>query len=391
MEIPSFQHVTPALRLFGGVDSLGKLDRELDRLKSRRAVIFCGSSLARSESEINLIQSAMGERCAGVFVGVRAHSPVPAVEAGVQELKRLGADAVVAVGGGSAIVTARAASILFAEGGDVRALCTSQDEHGRIRSPKLSAAKIPLVVVPTTPTSAITKAGSAVLDPVDGSRLALFDPKARAQSVFIHPDLLKSAPNDLFLMAALDSFSLAIEGLTTHAGDLISDALLIHAVRLLAQHLGAPGLIEEPHVRGELVLAAMMCGQGTDQTGAGIGIALSHVMSGRLKVDNGVIKAIVLPHALRFNAGMAGPGLLKLAMAFGIDSVEQGASAEGVIDALDKIFSSLALPRRLRDVGLPKDALADIASKGMADWFLRGNPRPVQNASELRVVLDEAW
>ena len=72
----------------------------------------------------------MGDRCAGVFTGVRAHSPVPSVAAAAEELKRLQADAVIAVGGGSAIVTARAASILAAENRDVRELCTTQDAKG---------------------------------------------------------------------------------------------------------------------------------------------------------------------------------------------------------------------------------------------------------------------
>ena len=116
----SFQHVTPPLRLFQGPDSLRFLGRELERLNSRRAVIFCGASVAREGAMLDLVRSAMGERCAGVFSGVRAHSPAPSVAAAAQELQRLEADAVVAVGGGSAIVTARAASILLAEKGDVR-------------------------------------------------------------------------------------------------------------------------------------------------------------------------------------------------------------------------------------------------------------------------------
>ena len=107
----------------------------------------------------------MGERCAGIFSGVRAHSPAPAVAEAAQRLRRLEADAVVAVGGGSAIVTARAASILLAENGDLRELCTAMDERWLAAQPKLAAPKLPQLVIPTTPTTATVKAGSAVLDP----------------------------------------------------------------------------------------------------------------------------------------------------------------------------------------------------------------------------------
>src|SRR5262245_6420086 len=132
------------------------------------------------------------ERCAGVFSGVRAHSPAPAVAEAAQHLRRLEADAVVAVGGGSAIVTARAASILLAEKGELASLSTAMDEHGSLRSPKLAAPKLPQLIIPTTPTTAMVKAGSAVSDPEAGVRRALFDPKTRAQSIFIHPDFVRS-------------------------------------------------------------------------------------------------------------------------------------------------------------------------------------------------------
>jgi alcohol dehydrogenase len=55
------------------------------------------------------------------------------------------------------------------------------------------------------------------------------------------------------------------------------------------------------------------------------------------------------------------------------------------------MLAPLGLPRRLRDVGVPQDALADMAKLGMADWFLRGNARPVRDVSELLQVLQEAW
>ena len=106
MDMASFQHITPPLRLFYGPDSLGSLGRELARLDSKRAVIFCGP-WARGPL-LDAVQAGMGDRCAGVFEGVVAHSPVASVEAAAQELKRLDADAVVALGGGSSIVTARA-------------------------------------------------------------------------------------------------------------------------------------------------------------------------------------------------------------------------------------------------------------------------------------------
>jgi alcohol dehydrogenase class IV len=387
----SFQHTTPPLRLFQGADCLRFLGRELERLGSRRAVICCGASLARVGTLLDLARSAMGERCAGVFSAVRAHSPAPAVIAAAEQLRRLEADAVVAIGGGSAIVTARAASVLLAESGTLASLSTTVDERGALRSPKLAAAKLPQLIIPTTPTTAMVKAGSAVLDPEAGVRRALFDPKTRAQSIFVHPDFVRSAPRALVVGSGLNSLAMAVEGLTSRTGDPLADALLMHALRLMAAHLASPALDGDAAARGELVLAAVLCGQGTDYTGAGITTALGHIIGSRHHVENGVVNAIMLPHALRFCAEVIQPGLAKAAAALGLTPRDGMLLLKSVIDGVSRITGALEVPQRLRDVGVPREALPEIATLGMADWFLRGNPRPVRDAAELQQILEEAW
>lgn len=386
----SFKHISPPLRLFHGPDSLAMLGGELDRLSAKRAVIFCGSSMVRDGRALSLVCAALGERCVGTFEGVRAHSPLPAVEAGAQELRRLAADAVIALGGGSAMVTARAASILLAEQREASALCTSLDERGELHSPKLRAPKLPQLVIPTTPTTAIVKAGSAIFDPAAKERLALFDPKTRAQAIFVHPAALQSAPRELLVSASLDTFVLAIEGLTSRGGDPFSDALLMQAVRLLALHLSNQTDDRDEAWRSELVLAAMLCGQGSDHTSAGIATALGHAIAAHSDAENGITKAIVLPHALRFNGNAAQIGFAKVAASFGIADPES-AALDAILGEVDAIFLRLGVPRRLRDVGVARDVLADIATRTKSDWWLRGNPRPVRSASEVQQVLEDAW
>ena len=386
----AYRHLVPELQLFHGPDSLSSLHRELDRLSCHRAVVFCGNSLVREGAALDLVREAMGDRCAGMVAGVQAHSPLPAVQAAAAELRSLGADAVVAVGGGSAVVTARAASILLAERGDARQLCTSRDGNGVLRSPRLLAPKLPQLVVPTTPTTATLKAGSAVLDPVDGKRLALFDPKTRAKAVFVHPALIKTPPSDLVVSAGLNTLAMALEGLMSPAGDPISDGLLLHATRLLAQRLPDLGRSDDVEVRSDLVFASLMCGHGTDYTGGGIAIPLGHAISARFHIDNGIANAIVMPHVIRFNSDAAQPGLEKLASALG-RRVSGTEAASAVIEAIEDLVAALRTPRRLRDVGVTRESLAQLAVISMEDWFVRDNPRRVHNADELLQVLNDAW
>ncbi len=332
----------------------------------------------------------MGPRFAGIIVGVQAHSPLESVTQTAEELLALGADAVVAVGGGSAVVTARAAVIMLSEVGDIHSLCSHRDAHGRLFSPRLDAQKLPLFVVPTTPNTAVVKAGAAVFDPSARRRLALFDPKTRAQALFIDPVLLMSAPRSLVIATCLDTLTLAVEGLLSPKGDAVSDGLLIHAIRLLDSAFRDMALGDDAQVRTGLSMAAVLCGRGTDHTGAGLCTVIGHAVGAMYGLDNGLVKAVVLPHVLRFNAAFAAEGLHMLATALGIPTSSED-MVERTIDAFQRMFVILEVPTRLRDLGMTRDACSDVASRCMDDWFLQGNPRPIDTAADVYQLMEAAW
>lgn len=390
MDMSTFQHVTPPLRLAHGPKSLDQLGRELSRMGCNRAAVFCGPWMAQGPL-LERIRLALGDRFAGVYSKVEAHSPIASVEEASLALKEFNADAVIAVGGGSVIVTARAATILAAEGKPANELCTVTNAQGELSSPKLNAPKIPQLIVPTTPTTAMVKAGSAVFDPVDGKRLALFDPKTRAQSVFIDPEMVTSAPRALVAAASINTLSMAIEGLTSRSSDPIAEALLMQVVRIAGRHLPNTQHLDDAAVRGDLVMAAIMCGQGTDHTAAGITTVLGHAIGARYEKDNGLVNAIVLPHVLRFNALAAAAGMSRVAEALGLSSANPDTQLQMTIEALTALFGKLGVPSRLSELGVKRDHLPELAQLAMGDWFLRGNPRPVQSASELEQIMKEAW
>jgi alcohol dehydrogenase class IV len=389
--VPQLQHATPAFRTFCGQDALAALPRELDRVGASRAVIVCAPWVRDHPDALAAVGNALGARLAGCFDGVQDHSPVPAVEAARRTLEDARADAVVAVGGGSAIVTARAATILLAEKRPVRDLCTQREPDGRLVSPRLAAPKIPNWIVPTTPITAYAKAGSAVRDPDTGERLALFDPKTRAQGIFLDPALALTAPAGLASAAALNAFAMAVESLQASRDDPLAEALLLQALRMLTQwlpRLHAAAGDAEPRLR--LMLAALLCGQGSDYVGGGLAQALSHAAGPRSSVSNGVIEALLLPHAMRFNAPVTGAGLTLIAET--LDACPDAAAApdERAIAAVGRFLAGLTVPARLRDVGVTRPALAEVAVHAMNDWAITRVPRRVKRP-ELDELLHGAW
>ncbi|WP_323032480.1 iron-containing alcohol dehydrogenase family protein [Paracoccus sp. (in: a-proteobacteria)] len=382
----TFRHTQDALRLFSGADSLSLLPAELQRLGRRRAMIFSGQSLSRM-GHVDRVAEALGEGFAGSYTGVKTHSPYPAVLHAAEVLRDAQADAIIVLGGGSAVITARAASILLGEGRPLDDICTRRLDDGSYRSPRLSAPKLPLLIAPATPNSAYVKAGAGVFDPEAGERKAIFDPQTRARAIFLDPGLLQSAPRDLVVSATLDNLILAAEGLLSPKGNPLADGELIHAVHLMHRALlswaeGADG----SDLRLDLTLAGIMAGRGTDHAPAGACTALGHAIGANFDCDNAVSKAILWPHVLAFNGKAANAGLPKLARALGLAD----ASRQAVATGFRHLFAALGLPVGLRAFGIGQNDLPVIVERAMKDWFMQGNCRRVEDAADLLPVLQAA-
>jgi alcohol dehydrogenase class IV len=379
----SFQHVAAELRLYCGEDSLAALGKELKRSGCQRAVVVSGRSVARSPA-MDLLRTVLGPVLVGESQSVRPNSPVADVEEAARVLRELQADAVIAVGGGSAGVTARAAAILLAEGKPARELCTRRLPDGQFDSPRLAAPKLPQFVIPTTPSTAFVKAGSGVHDGETGERLALFDPKTRARALFLHPEFLRTAPAGLVREATLNTLSTAVEALESPKCDPVSEGLLMQALRLVSRNMERM----EPDdiaAREYLAIAGVLCGRGTEQTGGGLSSVLAHAIGHRAHVSNGIVNAIVLPHTMRFNAPATQLTTARIAESLG------GGQAGAAADLLASVLERLPIPHRLREIGIAEADLDAIAQAAMGDFFISRSPRRVQGVEDVRAILAAAW
>ncbi len=309
-----------------------------------------------------------------------------------QIIEDLKADSVIAVGGGSAAVTARAASILLAEKAPAQTLSTRRLPDGTFESPRLRAPKLPQFIVPTTPSTAFVKAGSAVHDEDTGRRLALFDPKTRVKALFVHPEFLRTAPDPLIQSASLNTLSTAVEAIASQKCDPISEAMLMHSLRLIANHLNSSSVNDTPG-RERLVLAAILCGRGTEHSGGGLASVLAHAIGAHSDIANGIVNAIVLPHTMRFNAQDIDERFDAISEALlgksgGSSRPEKPIAA---VDAIEALFGRLLVPHRLQDIGIARVDLPKIASAAMSDWFITRNSRLVSSEASILSILEACW
>lgn len=379
---PSYQHFATELRLYHGFDSLAFLKKELDRAGSHRAVVVCGNTISRS-APLASMREALGSSIVAVAASARENSPVSGVEEAARIIAQHDADAIIAIGGGSAAVTSRAAAILAGEKKPLRELATRRLPDGKFESPRLNAPKLPIFVIPTTPSTAFAKGGTAIHD-ADGTRLAMFDPKTRARAIFIHPDFVGTAPAALARNAGLNALVNAVEALESPKCDPVSEAFLMQALRLLRRNL--PAVAEDGTAAREyLVVAGILCGRGTEQGGAGLASVLAHAIGHRAHVSNGIVGGIVLPHTMKFNSPVTTQRVGTILEALG----ERGQADAGT--AVASFLEQVGAPGTLQEIGIERADLPQIAEAAMQDWFVSRNARPVKDAAALLEVLEAAW
>lgn len=370
-------------RVFWGSDALLHLRAELDRAQAARPMIVCGASVAAHPVLVPRVIDALQGSVAGVFDTARAHAPLDSVEQASSMLDDLGADSLIAIGGGSALVTARAACIRHGERRAVAELATHQTDSGQVVSPRLTRPKLAIIAVPTTPTTAVCKAGAAVTMPGTPGRLALYDPKTRSRSILLDPEFLGSSPAELVRDALLNAFVMAVEGLAVGRSHVFSDALLLHAVRRLADLL--PDLAEHslaPHDRVESALVSILVGDGTDATGGGLTAALSHTIGHHYAAHNGTIDAILLPHVLE----------VRPPPPFSREMIAQALECPpaDIGPRLREVFDSAGAPRGLRAVGVRLGDADALATEATSDFSYRRIPHPPAPAA-VADVIRAAW
>ena len=353
-----FKHRSFPLSIHAGKDALNELRGEVDRTRAKRAFVVCGKSVAHKTDLIARVSANLGDKFAGVFDGVETSSPLPSVRAGTAAAREAGADLIVAVGGGSAMVTARAIIILLAEKGDIHDICTQYPPGQPPVSPKLMAPKIPNILVLTTPSTAMTRAGTAVKDVASAHRLELFDPKTRPFAMIWDDDALLTAPADLFMSTAASALSGIVAGTASPRINPLSLADLLHALRLSLESL--PLTRSDPDnatARMNLVAASFLSNRALDgMRGRAFGLisSLGHVIDTLYThISHGDSSSLTTAWSMRFNLEQTSVGLARLAQALGVaGTLPKIEAAKRAADFIEDFYKRLGMPVRLRDAGM---------------------------------------
>lgn len=365
---PQFVHRTPASRVVYGPGACAQLGAELAGLGVRRPLVLSGRRTADSpayrESTASLADFV-------AFSDIPQHSSLEALERVTQLAREQRVDGFVAIGGGSASDTAKAAALWLAEGGELESHATRFTPPATLVAPALEQAKLPIAAVPCTASGAEVTPGAGIRTP-DGRKLIFADLKLAARLVVLDPRANTAVPASIMLATGMNGLAHCIEGLYAKLRTPVTDALALHAIGLFLRAL--PRVAREPEsadYRGELLAAAHLSGLVLVNSRTCLHHAICHAIGAVTGAAHGDANSVILPHAMSFNYACAPESLS--------------------VPRVRELQAELGVPTRLRDIGVPRAALAAVAKKVMGERGLYFNPRTVEHPEEIQALLEAAW
>lgn len=305
-----------------------------------------------------------------IYSNIKPNPTIENVQTGVAAFKKAGADYLIAIGGGSSMDTAKAIGIIIAnpEFEDVRSL------EGVAPTKKPS---IPIIAVPTTAGTAAEVTINYVITDVEKKRkFVCVDTHDIPVIAVVDPDMMSSMPKGLTASTGMDALTHAIEGYITKGAWEMTDMFHLKAIELISKNLrGACENTKEG--REGMALGQYIAGMGFSNVGLGIVHSMAHALGAVYDTPHGVANAILLPTVMEYNAPCTGTKYKDIAVAMGVEGVENMSQEEyrkAAVDAVKKLSTDVGIPVDLKAIVKAED-VDFLAQSAMDDACRPGNPK----------------
>ena len=345
-----------------------------------------------------------------VFSGVEPEPAEEQIRAGVAELKRVRADAIIAVGGGSVMDAAKAMR-LFYEGPEVTVRELSLpflDARKRIASFPNVKHELGLVAIPTTAGTGSEVSPAAVIS-VGRRKVTLVDYSLVPDMAIVDPLLTLTMPREITADTGIDALTHALEAVVSIFASPFTDAFCFQAAHLILDALPrAYRQGDDVEARTAMANAATIAGLAFSNAFVGVNHALAHAVGAHFGIAHGRANAIFLPHVLRYNASlpskfMPAPGYsayvapdkyAQIAWVLGLGGKTEAERRRRLFARVEQLLEEVDEPRSLMAAGVPREefeaALPELARLAFADPSIRTNPR-IPLVRELVELLQQAY
>ena len=336
------------VRVRFGVGIRSQVSEEIARLGCKRALVL--STPPQADAAMEMAQE-IGDLAVGVFTRAAMHTPVAVTEEAVAHAQSVRADCLVAIGGGSTTGLGKAIAL---------------------------RTDLPQIVVPTT--YAGSEATNILGQTENGVKTTLADAKVQPEVILYDAELVKTLPVGMTVTSALNAMAHAAEGLYARDRNPVSTLLAIEGLEAFAESLDKvvanPGDLE---ARGRTLYGAWLCGTVLGQVGMALHHKLCHTLGGSFDLPHAETHAVILPHAIAFNARAAARELEPVSRIFG--GGDPGSALYG-------FAKRLGAPLALKDIGLREEDLGKAAELATSKPYW--NPQTV-TTDDIATLLAAAW
>ena len=390
MEGATFVFNNPRVeRIVSGLGSIEKLSEEIERVGGKRALLVISPSVAKTFL-LDRIKSGLGTKCVAIFDEVKPHSPTESIAKAVERARAARIDVLVSAGGGSAIDSAKGVAALLAEGGSLPRLGVRFTPPNKKEVPPMPAQKLPHIAIPTTFSGGEYSYSAGISE--GGKKYIVADPKLAPRVVLLDPEAAATAPGRLLAASGMNALAHCVEAVYSTETQPLTDAYCLRGIGLIARYL--PRAVENSRdleALSYVQVAACLSGMGVYSAWTGIHHAIVHVVGGRHKAPHAEIHALMLPYAMRWNLDATVEAHARMAREIGIEGADENALAAAVPEHVLAMNRRMGLPLRLRELGVPRAGLRQLASDALNDYSIHTNPKPVTAAEQVLEVLEQAW
>ncbi|WP_273381858.1 lactaldehyde reductase [Actinobacillus porcinus] len=357
---------------YHGSGAVQNVVTEAQRRGFKKALVVTDKDLVKfhvAEKVTTLLEQAHLDYV--LFDEVKANPSVDIIKQGVETFKQVGADYLIAIGGGSPIDSAKAIGIIInnPEFSDVLSLEGVAPTKNKC---------VPIIAVTTTAgTAAEVTINYVITDEAKKRKFVCVDVNDIPVVAIVDPDMMSSMPKGLTAATGMDALTHAIEGYITKGAWELTDALHLKAIEMISRSLR--GAVENtPEGRAGMALGQYIAGMGFSNVGLGVVHSMAHPLSAYYDTPHGIANAVLLPYVMDFNKGFTGEKYREIARAMGVQGVDQMSPEEyrnAAVNAVKQLAKDVGIPEKLSAIGVQEADLPALSVDAFNDVCTGGNPR----------------
>ena len=374
----AYQFQTPT-KIISGIGSTAEIIKELNDLHAKKVLLITDPGLVQAgvaQQVVEMLKQAAVE--VEIFDAVEPDPSIQVATKAAEMAKNVKANVLIALGGGSAIDTAKSAALLVTNGGYLK-------DYAGVN--KVVKPILPLIAVPTTAGTGSEVTIFAVMsDPDKQEKFTISSALIAPAVAVLDPLLTLKLPPSVTAFTGMDALTHAIEAFTSSIAQPPTDALALSAIKLVLKHLPvAVGRGDNIKARDGMLQASLLAGIAFNNAFLGLAHAIASPLGGHFHVPHGLANAVMLPYVMEYNLPTAVRRYSEIGCALGLQAVGDTprAVAEKTVAAITQLARDINIPEKLSNIGAKEELLPLVARDALKSIQLKFN---VRNASEKEIL-----